>query len=287
MDYMDTSATNMSSEPLLPVATPGASQKNLKVLFASEAIAPLLLNITNVPTDTLTPPHLRQTVRGLRPAETAGHTLRFLRAGALLTSPLLRSQLAAYADSPSAEPFSIHCLIGVDTLPSTQDILAQEAQYDDGSLGQTGQGDGSAQGMGAIGFDRLRAVGFSDDEIDLLRAQFRATYGDLQGGGADTAEGPREETAGGTGDGATDMRELEEQWMENGVGDNDDRFNSVPHTNFRANVDMLIGVSVGFLFGVFALVLIKITGLFHRRQHMPMVLGMLMNLVFSFLLYTS
>lgn len=101
----------------------------------------------------------------------------------------------------------------------------------------------------ASGFDRLRALGLTEQEIELMREQFRATHGD--------------------------NRELEDQWMDTGVS------NSVPIANRSHNVDLLIGLSVGFLTGVFGLLLMRTEGLFSRRQRMAIFAGVITNLLFA------
>lgn len=277
----------MSSEPLLPRSNSASSQKCIKILFTNETIPPMLLNISSIPQDTLTLKYLRQTIRNLKESETKGHTLRFLRAGSIVTSLVFQNQVSSYLNSENAEPFFLHCLIGVDTITDSAQILEQETSDDEGSGRQGNSASASSQGMGAIGFDRLRSVGFSDDEVELLRAQFRATYGDLESRGAQAAStGEAGSGENGAATAGPDIRELEEQWMENGVGDNDDRFNAVPNANFKHNKDLLIGISVGFLFGVFSLILLKLDGLFNERQRMSMIAGMIANFVL-FLLWSS
>lgn len=285
----------MSREPLISETDPNSIEsKYIKILFTNETIQPILLEITNVPSTNLTLKNLRQTIRNIKHSETDQRTLRFLKSGSIITESFYEKQITRYLNSNNNgndDPFLLHCVIGVDKISNTAEIQQFEQQDDDGvsHLGSTQNQNGN--GMGAIGFDRLRSVGFSDQEIDLLRSQFRSTYGDLENRGND--EDDDDENVDNIGDNnqnglngdnnGTNIRELEEQWMENGVGDNDDRFNSIPNANFKHNIDLLIGISVGFTFGVFSLILMKFDGLFNKRQKMSIFAGLIVNIIFSFL----
>lgn len=279
----------MSSEPLLPSVDPTVVQKNIKILFTNESIQPLILNISNIPLDSLTLIYLRQTIRNLKPNQTEFHTLRFLRSGNIISSSFFKTQIANYLTLQEDVPFFIHCVIGIDIIRNVNHILSEEQQDDDG-LRNLGNANGeNGPSMGAIGFDRLRSVGFSDEEIELLRSQFRSTYGDLENQDEDDEIYDNvdaldiENSENGNTTNGTDIRELEEQWMENGVGDNNDRFNSVPIANFKHNMDLLIGISVGFSFGVFSFIIMKFDGLFNKRQRMSIFAGIIINMIFSFL----
>ncbi|KAG0662085.1 hypothetical protein C6P45_001219 [Maudiozyma exigua] len=282
----------MSREPLISETDPNSiKSKYIKILFTNETIQPILLEITNVPSTNLTLKNLRQSIRNIKHSETDQRTLRFLKSGSIITEPFYRTQITRYINSNnngSDDSFLLHCVIGVDKISDPAEIQQFEQQDDDGvsHLGNTQNQNGN--GMGAIGFDRLRSVGFSDQEIDLLRSQFRSTYGDLENRGSDEDDENIDNTGNNNQNGLNDnnetnIRELEEQWMENGVGDSDDRFNSIPNANFKHNIDLLIGISVGFTFGVFSLILMKFDGLFNKRQKMSIFAGLIVNVIFSFL----
>ncbi|CAB4253223.1 similar to Saccharomyces cerevisiae YOR223W Protein of unknown function found in the ER and vacuole lumen [Maudiozyma barnettii] len=280
----------MSREPLLPTTNPVENQKYIKVLFTTETIEPILLDITTVPPSDLSLKSLRQTIRNIKSNDTKDRTLRFLRSGSIITASYYQTQVNNYLKSQNNEPFFIHCVIGVDRIRDPSEIQTYEQQDDDGVSHLGGAQNQNGNSMGAIGFDRLRSVGFSDEEIDLLRSQFRSTYGDLENRGNDNDNDTTENinVDGNTNNNnATDIRELEEQWMENGVGDNDDRFNSVPNANFKHNIDLLVGISVGFTFGVFSLVIMKFDGLFNKRQKMSIFAGLIVNVIFSLLRSTD
>lgn len=278
----------MSREPLLPDTESNSTQsKYIKILFTNETIQPILLEITNVPSTNLTLKSLRQTIRNIKHSETDQRTLRLLKSGSIITESFYKTQVTRYLNSNingNDDPFLLHCVIGIDKISNPVEIQQFEQQDDDGvsHLGNSQNQNGN--GMGAIGFDRLRSVGFSDQEIDLLRSQFRSTYGDLENRGDDDDDDTdNNNNQNSNGNDETNIRELEEQWMENGVADNDDRFNSIPNANFKHNIDLLIGISVGFTFGVFSLILMKFDGLFNKRQKMSIFAGLIVNVIFSFL----
>lgn len=282
----------MSKEPLLSeMETNTTIPKYIKILFTNETIQPILLEITNVPSTSLTLKSLRQTIRNIKHSETDQRTLRLLKSGSIITESFYNTQITRYLNSNingNDDPFLLHCVIGIDEISNIDEIRQFEQQDDDGvsHLGSSQNQNGN--GMGAIGFDRLRSVGFSDQEIDLLRSQFRSTYGDLENRGNDDDDDDDTDNNNfnqnnSNGNNETNIRELEEQWMENGVADNDDRFNSIPNANFKHNIDLLIGITVGFTFGVFGLILMKFDGLFNKRQKMSIFAGLIVNVIFSFL----
>ena len=268
----------MSQEPLLPLyQTPEGTGnphggRHIVIRFSDVNIRDLDIDITDVPYGDITTHWLRQKCRESRPQERESRRLKFIRSGALLNSQAdLSSELSRHfirqsqsaAAEGSSSPFYIHCIVGTERLDRAQ--LDNEDALDDAGPSREGT---TTQ---AIGFDRLRAVGFTDEEIELLRQQFRATYGDLE----------NEPSRGG------DIRQLEEQWMESGTERpggavaEDERFNAMPTANFRHNRDLLVGISVGFFLGLFGLLLMKCEGLFSKRQKMALVAGIMVNILFN------
>ncbi|GCF00573.1 hypothetical protein ZYGM_002849 [Zygosaccharomyces mellis] len=273
----------MSQEPLLPLyRTPPSSpiHRFIVIRFSDVSIRDLEIDITDVPYRELTTRWLRQKCRERRPQETECRRLKFIRSGALLNSHadlsselsrhFIRQDAASNSNDGNRDQlrskFYIHCIVGTERLE--RDQLINEDAMDDAGPSREGI---TTQ---AIGFDRLRAVGFTDEEIELLRQQFRATYGDLE------TEPDR------NGD-DNDIRQLEEQWMESGTerpGEavyEDERFNAMPTANFRHNRDLLVGICVGFFLGLFGLLLMKTEGLFSRRQKMAIVAGVMVNVMFN------
>lgn len=233
----------------------GHGRKAVVIRFANDTIADLQLDITNIDPTLVTTSWLRRMCRQLKPTETRGKRLRFIKNGRPLNS---HSDLGieSFKDNPNITEMYIHGIIGAGL---TAEELTNEDNLDD-DFSNTNE-NGTTQ---AIGFDRLRSVGFSEQEIDLLRQQFLATYGDLE-------TMPNQQQR--------DIRQLEEQWMETGVNDpQGQQFNSIGIANWKSNMDLLIGLSIGSLLGVFSLLLLKQQGLFSQRQKMSIVAGLIFNI---------
>lgn len=192
--------------------------------------------------------------RQLRPKETRGKRLRFIQNGRPLSSHSDLGISAFKSDDDNNELY-IHGIIGAEL--SSQELLNED------SLDESFQNNSDSGTTQAIGFDRLRSVGFSEQEIELLRQQFLATYGDL--------ESLQNQHQG-------DIRQLEEQWMETGVNDQQGQeFNSIGIANWKSNMDLLIGLTIGSLLGVFSILLLKQEGLFSQRQKMSIIAGLIFN----------
>ena len=217
-------------------------QKFIVIRFSDVSVRDLQLNISNVPFSNINTHWLRRMCRELRPQQTQKRRLKFIRNGSILnTHSKIAEELTHYFDTannsnvatgtsvaPEQNNYYIHCIIGTEEL--TQAELANEDLKDDATPSN------DSMTTQAIGFDRLRSVGFTEQEIELLRQQFRATYGDLE------EEEERLAQNGNRDDEGHDIRQLEEQWMESGSGTaqgngagggNEDRFNSVPIANIK------------------------------------------------------
>lgn len=263
----------MSQEPLLPLYNDSGSPDELRryvvVRFSDVSIGDLQLDITNIPYGQINTHWLRSQCREHRGQSTEGRRLKFIRSGAMLNSHSdLSNELNRYfiQQRPQADgnKFYIHCIVSTERLSADQ--LANEDALDDTSPSSEGT---TTQ---AIGFDRLRAVGFTDQEIDLLRQQFRSAYGDLEEEMTQSHD--------------RDIRQLEEQWMESDVNREggtfqDTQFNSVPIANYKHNRDLLIGICIGFCLGVFGLLLMRMNGLFNKRQKMSVFAGIIVNIMFN------
>lgn len=234
------------------------SKKAIVVRFANDAVPDLQLDISNIDASMITTSWIRKMCRQLRPRETAGKRLRFIQNGRPLNSHSSLGVQQFKNDASQTELF-IHGIIGSEL---SNEELATEDTLDD-NFSRSG-GTGTSQ---AIGFDRLRSLGVSEQEIELLRQQFIATYGDL--------ESLQNQHQG-------DIRQLEEQWMETGVNDQQgQQFNSVGIANWKSNMDLLIGLVIGALLGVFSILLLKQEGLFSQRQKMSIIAGLLFNIAFG------
>lgn len=263
----------MSNEPLLPISenTHQNNTKQIKVIFSDDTIPPLV--IPHIPSN-IDYKWLRRNIRSLRSQRCGDKSLKFLKNGVYINESQFRASLLKYLDTedPNNNPFFIHCMIGIESLSPSE--LKKEDLKDD-TLGGTNQNNDGSEPMGAIGFDRLRGLGFSDEEINLLRQQFHAAYMDEDTGNGNNSNGEND---------INRVRELEERWMENDVRDDgaDEQFNSIPIGNFKHNIDLLIGITIGFTLGIFSLILIRQEGLFNRRQSMAIYAGIMINIVVCF-----
>lgn len=186
----------MSSEPLLPT-TNAPSGKGIKVIFSNDLIRPLML--TNFPNTEISYRWLRRNIRSLRSDDCGDKPLKFLKNGVYMDNFQFQNDIQRYLQQQEEEgegdgdvmgPYFIHCMVGVDSM--TPEQLEEEDNKDDSLGGGSNRtnADGSQQPMGAIGFDRLRGLGFSEEEINLLRQQFQSTYGG--GDGDNLRENTRE-----------------------------------------------------------------------------------------------
>lgn len=229
----------------------------------------------------VTTPFLRRTIRTARPAEASLKRLRLLHNGRMLTGKTnFEREVFKYAVQPppsasGAPPgpalLYIHCLIG-DTLTPSE--IADEDRLDELQL--------AAQASSSLGvppppsgFDRLADTGFSQADIEELRAQFRAMYGGASAGRSGEA-----------------LRQLEDEWIDATVyTDGTDDFNNLvgrmnPTRAASAgsettNRDLLMGLSMGCFFGVLCLLLMKDSSLWSKTVRKAMVVGMILNFFFG------
>ncbi|KAM3163682.1 DSC E3 ubiquitin ligase complex subunit 3 [Lachancea thermotolerans] len=230
------------------------------VRFSDEQMEDLPLNVNNVSLSDVNTSWLRRMCRQLRGRSLSNRKLRFIRSGRFLNAST-DLQLQRYFESTN-DKFYVHCIVGQELTPqelANEDSVDETQQNTEGTTTQ------------AIGFDRLRAVGFSDEEIELLRQRFRSTYGDLEELSRDNGEGQ-------------DIRQLEEHWMETGANDENDQLGAVGIANYKHNKDLLIGLVVGCVLGVFSFLLMKQEGLFNKPQKLAMVGGLLINMGFGAML---
>ncbi|GAA5949151.1 hypothetical protein JCM10213_007107 [Rhodosporidiobolus nylandii] len=115
------------------------------------------------------------------------------------------------------------------------------------------------------GFDRLREAGFSDEDIDNLRAEFRERRG--------LAEDAAED------DDAEHQRALEEQWMSGMTGQEEAAGDTSTTGHYYS---LLKGVCIGF-FVPFLPVFFFRAQIFSKRMQMAIVLGIILNVAFGLL----
>lgn len=252
-----TNRLSMSSEPLIPKQSQ-ARANFLVIRFSDANMDDLVLEISAIPFQDINTKWLRNMVRRMRPQQTTDRRVKFIRNGQPLNSHS-DLHLQEFFNSSQGDRFYIHCIVGGVLIPTqreNEDALDDLGQQQDSTTFQ------------AIGFDRLRSVGFSDEEIELLRRQFRATYEDF------------DENRDNQGDN-NDIRQLEEQWIETGATDQNGQFDNLPISNYNYNKDLLIGLVVGCLLGVFSILLLKYGGLFSKRQKLGILVGLVFNVAFG------
>ncbi|KAG1461084.1 hypothetical protein G6F46_001202 [Rhizopus delemar] len=111
------------------------------------------------------------------------------------------------------------------------------------------------------GFDRLRESGFTEEDIQNIRAQFHRLHG--------TAFDETDETS-------EEARNLEEQWMDN-TGE------TLPDGTVQGTYkEMMWGLIFGFFLGIICLFWFR-ESVFSRRQQMGIIAGMLINISFGVL----
>lgn len=153
----------------------------------------------------------------------------------------------------------IHAAVS-EELPQAQDVAIDMRQHDRDE-------DDSVRG-----FDRLLLAGFSQTEVDILRTQFHARR--IHGGRPIMQ---------------TEALDLEEEWLEQNQGDGA----GLGGSNFRngrnqmdrvmeevsegSQADMLLGLVMGFVFGIIMLFWIWERGI-PRRQKLGILCGIACNL---------
>ncbi|GAA5984628.1 hypothetical protein JCM11641_004545 [Rhodosporidiobolus odoratus] len=115
------------------------------------------------------------------------------------------------------------------------------------------------------GFDRLREAGFSDEDIDNLRAEFRERRG---------IDGDEEDE-----DDTEHQRAVEEQWMSGMTGQEEAGADASTSGHYYS---LLKGVCVGFFVPFLPLFFFR-SQIFSKRMQMAIVLGIVFNLVFGVL----
>ncbi|SSD61592.1 uncharacterized protein SCODWIG_03353 [Saccharomycodes ludwigii] len=301
----------------------------LVIRFSSGTDRDLKLDITNVPLHNITLPWLRRMCRELHPQSDNNRVdlnkcrLKFIRNGRLLTilnwheieielSQFRHQQQDGNSNSNTknnndnnTKEYFIHCLVGpeepIPINPSTEDQDTIENNNNNNHNDNTNP---------VIGFDRLRAFGFNDEEIQLLRTQFqnraRRMYGDDRRVGSENDNEDDEDdvydedeeghdTRANNNNNSTDLRELEERWMENTVTD-DANQEILSTSNWNTNLSILTGLTIGFLLGIFGILLLLIcdtsgtNGLLNpisgrrnlnRTVKFSIVAGFISNLIFG------
>ncbi|CCH44246.1 putative membrane protein [Wickerhamomyces ciferrii] len=217
---------------------------------------------------------LKQSVRQQNPS-LSNKRLRFIHSGKVLTDStnfideflqlqrFSKSSLGSESNEQHEldRVFIIHCLIG-DTL--SVDELKRESELDN-------QVQEQSTTPAPIGFDRLANAGFSQEDIQNLRQQFRSLYGDLPEPNGENTDGSQ----------GRDIRQLEERWIDSSVNEMDEFNTGNAGSRLGGNEDLLIGILIGCLLGVLSLFLLKEEQLFSKRQRMAVIAGFIVNFSFA------
>ncbi|OUM55147.1 hypothetical protein BVG19_g4633 [[Candida] boidinii] len=187
------------------------------------------------------------------------------------------------ANTDNDEPIRlyIHCLIGEELTPEE---LKEEELMDNKQPERS-------TAPAVRGFDRLLSQGFSQQDVLDLRRQFQEIHGPALQNNSEDA-----------------IRDLEDRWIDSTVNNEIDEFtglggnsnNQGINTNNQngitnggggggytrdANLDLLIGVALGFFLGIFSLFLLKIEigGIFNKKTKIYIITGVFVNLTFGVL----
>ncbi|EGV62367.1 hypothetical protein PSN45_001101 [Yamadazyma tenuis] len=185
--------------------------------------------------------------------------------------------------SESSLRIYVHCVIGEDL---TKEQLRQESLLDNQEIKRTTQPE-------IIGFDRLLQQGFSQQDVDDLRAQFERIYNINQTNSQinDLEEEEQRQEY---------LRQLEERWINSTVNADGTSTRPAPeaagteqvtadapanHTiattdvDDTQNEDLLIGLLVGVFLGVIGvLFVVADDSVFDKRQRMAIIVGMFINI---------
>ncbi|TPX35861.1 hypothetical protein SmJEL517_g01735 [Synchytrium microbalum] len=197
-----------------------------------------------LPSTTSTIADLSQHVLRTNPAWQTQH-LRFLFRGRILSQSSTINDLGVDVTSPDNLPLYIHC--------SVSETPASEPQVPDMTIARS------------MGLDRLLDLGFSREEVEVLRHRFHSMRGRPYANG----EGEGVEAA---------AQAAEEEWIEN---------TAVAQRSVEAvdgsSFDMLKGLFVGFFFGVIAILYLREPNVFNPRQQIGVICGLLISMSFGFL----
>ncbi|GAA5973901.1 hypothetical protein JCM8115_002443, partial [Rhodotorula mucilaginosa] len=129
------------------------------------------------------------------------------------------------------------------------------------------------------GFDRLREAGFSDQDIENLRSEFRAHAPPR--GSLDRDPTTTTTAAAAAVDDEEHQRALEEQWM-SGMTGLDEAATAGSSGEGGHYYSLLKGVCAGFFVPFLPLFFFR-TQVFSKRMQIAIVLGIFINLAFGFL----
>ncbi|KAA8909218.1 hypothetical protein TRICI_004608 [Trichomonascus ciferrii] len=229
------------------------------IKFSDNSLQDLTLHVEDIMNSSVSSlkKEIRKNVGGI----TTNRRLRLIHGGRIINdqtdlakdvAKVKLSDRVNNAKSPESIPkVYIHCSIGDIFTPEE---MARENEYDSKTPVQSTLPE-------LRGFDRLRATGFTEDDIAQLRQQFTALYG------TSGQQNPEE------------VARMEDQWIDTGVGDG-----AAGDVVLGGDyLDDLLGILTGMFLGVFALLFLKESSLFSNRQQKAVVAGVAVNFSFALL----
>jgi len=175
-----------------------------------------------------------------RRVETQGHALRLIYRGRILGGQEdLRNILHNTTD------IILHCSVGNDLSSAA---AVEETGDIDGLLSPS-----ASNREHLTGFDRLRAAGLSETEIQDLREDFSRVHGRTD---------------------EVEVRQMEEQWMDEDANES----LGEPPGVYR---EILVGTLIGFYGGLLGLLFLREPQLMSKRTQLAVIAGLLINVCFS------
>lgn len=189
---------------------------------------------------------LRKEIRTKVGGTLSNRRLRLIHNGRLLNN---NETLAGLQGVVNGKRFYVHCSIGTILTPAE---MAEEARLE--NVGETGGSSRQVPPRQSVrstlpevrGFDMLRSQGFSETEINNMRAQFYETSG------------------------VQNDVELEEQWINNDLNIMDYHY-----------VNDLLALLMGMFVGVACILALRETSVFSPRQRRYVLGGILINFLFA------
>ncbi|CUS14494.1 unnamed protein product [Tuber aestivum] len=218
---------------------------------------------------------LKSHVRSLLPPDQSRRRLRLIHAGKVLSdSATLASQLQIPPAPPPRDvdkkgkgkevevgdahrAVYIHCSVG-DEL--SEEDLAKEANQQEVLPNHPNRQQVSTLPQ-PRGFDRLLSAGFSESDVAALRSQFNRLHGDDE----------------------ENVRMLEDRWIDESAGQGGELADGSPAGSYE---DVFLGTTIGFFWPV-AVFLMREEDVFSKRMQMSIIAGVLVNLTFCLLRYSS
>lgn len=265
---------NLQGEKIILYIVRGKKPGNLRITFLHQMSFALIIRFSNgltdfripdTPIEQISPLLLRHCIRNEFP-NTRRRRLKFIYAGRVLNNKTDFGkeilEPAKLHQNEATTLIYIHCLVG-------DELTLQQLQEEESLDLNTPQ---QSTAPAPVGFDRLLSQGFSQRDINELRAQFQQLYANRLNG--------------------ADMRQLEDRWIDSSVNNEFDDFNNALAEMTRDetsvvtgdnNMNLLVGILLGCFLGVLALFLLKLElgTSFNRKAKMAVIAGVFVNFSFG------